>query len=357
MANLPPTEPRSSSKLNLEDVLLDNVEITSEPLGSLGTYAYGKISEAYYYGSLCVAKEFNCSWASSIFAFDSRGNPNLKSKPTREFMKECLQCTKLRHPNVVQFFGVYHKKSSGTQCTWTMPVLIIEKVGDTLKKFLSESRGAEMSCKLSILLDIAQGLMYLHSRNPTIVHGGITSGDVLLTNSPRPQAKISGDPKVFYSLKPAWPGGNKPHNKDLIEFLPYRTYGDCLDMSLDVFSYGGIMLHTLTEEWPKPLFMDSHSVGKSNGRGKSTIEIDRRLTYIKKVNHHILEGLIRSCLDDNAKTRPSITVLHKGIINVINHQEPTPVCAAAKNSTLLAEGVQVGLLMAVNDKTFVRELL
>ena len=345
MATRPPSEPpRTSSKLNLEDVLLDNVEITREPPGSLGTY--GKVSKAYYYGSPCAGKEFNYSWTSSIFdhnAFDLKGIP--KSPAAREFMKECLRCTKLRHPNVVQFYGVYYKESSGTG-TIPGPVLIVEKMGDTLKKFLTENTAIEMSCKLSILLDVARGLMYLHSRNPKIVHGGLTSEDVLLTDSiaTTPQVKIYGDPKVFYSLKQALPSGFKPHNKDLTEFLPYETRGDCLDPdpSVDIFCYGGIMLHTLTQEWPKPLSVHSHLGLKSGGGSKSTIEIERRSKYIKKVNDHMLEQLIKSCLDDNAKTRPTFTKVHESILNAISHQEPK--AAAAKSSTT-AKITQVELLL------------
>ena len=345
MATRAPDKPtRTSSELNLQDLLLDKVKIKRESvLCSSGTY--GKVYSAYYYRSPCVAKEFPNAWTSSILGrstFDWNGNP--RTQLTRQLMKECLQCTKLRHPNVVQFFGVYYKESSGTPGSISGPVLIMEKMGDTLEKFLSESTRIEMSCKLSILLDVAQGLMYLHSRDPKIVHGGLSSRNVyLIADSTRPQAKITGDPKVYYVLKQA--SANKAHNKDLTDFLPFRTTWDCLDLTLDVFSYGGIMLHTLTEEWPKPLPMPSG--GKSRGRSKSTIEIDRRLAYIEKVNDDALRELIKLCLDNNAETRPTITAVHKEIKNSVSHQLQDPTSAAAKNSTISADAVQVRLLIAM----------
>ena len=33
-----------------------------------------------------------------------------------------------------------------------------------------------------MLLDVSRGLWYLHSHNPSIVHGDLTPADVLLTN-------------------------------------------------------------------------------------------------------------------------------------------------------------------------------
>ena len=339
---------KTSNKLNLEDLLLDNVEITRETLGSLGTY--GKVSKAYYYGSPCAAKEFYNSWTSSILsrdAFDSKGNP--KTQLTEVFMEECQQCLKLRHPNVIQFFGVFYKGGSGkgdTTGSIPGPVLVMEKMGDVLTNFLKETPLIDMSCKLSILLDIIQGLVYLHSQNPKIVHGaigGLTSNNVLLTDSSRPQAKITGDPKIHYFLKKHI--AKKPDDKALSEFLPHGTKWDCLHPSLDVFCYGGIMLHTLTQEWPKPLVMYSPSGVKSSSGSKSTIEIDRRLEFIKKVDDHVLKTLIKSCLDNNAKSRPSVIEVQESVKNVIRLRKST--AAAAVSSTTPVKIVQVKLLSSV----------
>lgn len=340
----PSGPPRTSSKINPEDLFLDNVEITREPLGSLGSY--GKVSNAYYYGSPCAAKEFHHSWTSLILnsnGFDSKGNP--KTPVTRELMKECLRCTKLRHPNVVQFLGIYYKEP-GSAGTIRGPVLIMEKMGITLKKYLSDKRSIAMSCKLSILQDVSQGLMYLHSRNPKIIHGGLTSQDVLLTDSTRPQAKISGDPNVFYVLLKQ-PGATKPHNKDLLDFLPHqKTPGDCdtRDPSLDIFSYGGIMLHTITQEWPKPKVFLYSSAG-----GGSSIEIERRSEYINKIDDHdfCLEQLIKSCLDDNPKNRPSIAAVHEAVKNVISHQEPAAMATVTKAPTTSTKTLKVRLIAII----------
>ena len=321
---------RGSSKLNLEDLLLENVEITRETIGSFGTC--GKVSKAYYYGSPCTAIEFHRSWTSTILdskAFDSKGNP--KTPLTRGFMKECLRCTKLRHPNVVQFFGISYEVP-GSAGTLRGPVLIMEKMGETLNSYLTKTKSVEMFCKLSILLDISQGLMYLHSRDPQIVHGGLTSHDVLLTDSPTPQAKITGNPNAVRILKQG--STVRQQNKDLIEFLPHSTAcNPRCDSTLDVFSYGGIMLHTLTQEWPKPTVYTYISTVRSSGGFKSGNEIERRSRHIKKVDNQILEQLIKSCLDDEASARPSISVVHKAVKNAVSHEESAAAAATARSST------------------------
>ena len=336
-------QPNTNGKLNLEDLLLDNVEITCESLG-LGTF--GKVSKAYYYGSPCAAKEFHNSWT-SILSFDLKGNP--KTQPTWEFMEECQQCVKLRHPNVVQFFGVFYKgwNGEGSAAAGSIPgpvlQLVMEKMGDILTTFLAENPHIEMSCKLSILLDIVQGLVYLHSRNPKIVYGGLTSNDVFLTDSVRPLAKIKGNPKIHCFLKKH--SAIKPHDKALSEFLPYGTSRNYLHPSLDVFCYGGIMLHTLIQEWPKPSAMLSHSGLKSSSGGKLIIEIERRMTFIKKVGDGILKTLIMSCLDDNADTRPSVVRVQEMIKNAISHLEQT--AARTKSPAASDKIIQVKLLFVV----------
>ena len=109
-----------------------------------------------------------------------------------------------------------------------------------------------MNVKLSILDEVCLGLRYLHSRNPPIVHRDLTPNNILL--SYRLEAKITdlGVAKVVRTdnQKTMTKLSGTP-DQDFMppEALSVRpVYGH----SLDVFSYGGVILNVITQLWPQP---------------------------------------------------------------------------------------------------------
>ena len=271
-------------RLNLNDVILEDVKVDRVKIRS-GTFAF--VYKAQYKDKTFAAKEFCYSDAtvSRDDGFDSIGNP--KNPFAGKLLKECQKCIRLRHPNVVRLLGLYYSAP-------TSPVLIVEKLRETLKCFLESNKDVEFACKFSILLDVAQGLKYLHSQDPQVSRGCLTSKDILLTD--QRQAKIAADSKVASLLEEV--SFRKSQNSDKADFLPYGVKPDTceLDLSLEVFSYGGIMLHVLTQKWPKP----------QRSYDRSISEIERRIKYVDAVSNPRLQGLIKCCLDDNSKGRPKI---------------------------------------------------
>ena len=73
----------------------------------LGRGAYGVVYAVKYCQTICAAKtKFTLFWL--------RGVGQVEMQPTIEsFMRECLQCSRVRHPNVIQFLGVYYPTGEG----------------------------------------------------------------------------------------------------------------------------------------------------------------------------------------------------------------------------------------------------
>ena len=67
---------------------------------SVGRGANGRILEARWEGVTVAVKEIH-----SIFMYVSE--PEFLSFK-RSFMRECEQSSRLRHPNIVRFFGIYY---------------------------------------------------------------------------------------------------------------------------------------------------------------------------------------------------------------------------------------------------------
>ncbi|KAG7395525.1 hypothetical protein PHYBOEH_003665 [Phytophthora boehmeriae] len=95
------------------------------------------------------------------------------------FSREIETMSKLSHPKIVRFIG----------CTWTNKkdlggVSEYMDGGDV--RTLLETRKIDLSWKkekISIAIDIAEALAYMHSRSPKIIHRDLKSRNVLLNTS------------------------------------------------------------------------------------------------------------------------------------------------------------------------------
>ena len=108
---------------------------------------------------------------------------------------------------------------------------------------------------VSIMLDVAEGLAYLHYEcNPPIVHRDLASKNVLLTEDR--QAKIadlglakffSRDQKMLASPVPATPTYAAPETYSPNRSSPKVEYS----IKIDIFSFGVIMMELINGRYPK----------------------------------------------------------------------------------------------------------
>ena len=85
------------------------------------------------------------------------------------------------------------------------------------------------------------------------------------------------------------------------------------DTSLDVFSYGGIILHTVNGVWPRPTELTKYDPIKR--KTKAFSEVERRQQHLNKMKGEaeVLRPLVELCLDNDPNKRPTMNELSKKI--------------------------------------------
>ena len=274
----------------LRDLYLTGVK----PNGNdIGVGAYGKVFEVECFGKVYAAKRIHFTLLQGVRREEFEA---IK----KAFLTECIRSGSLSHPNIVHFLGVHNP---GDQSL--LPLLVMERMQDSLTSVVEKYPSIPMYVKLSMLLDVSQGLWYLHGHYPSVIHRDLSPNNVLLTS--QFVAKISdlGVAKVI----PADSKKTKTRAPGTADFMPPETLLKTPDYGppLDIFSYGGVVLHVVNQEWPKPL----HYLMTDPKTGKMLVlsEVERRQQHMDKMTKTPAElrTLVEQCLDDWPSKRPPIS--------------------------------------------------
>ena len=180
----------------------------------------------------------------------------------------------------------------------------MEKMWLSLKTLMEKYENIPLTVKLCILDDICRGLRYLHSRNPPIVHRDLTPNNILLTQSLEAKITDLGVAKVMQNTDPK----TMTKAPGTTDFMPPECLTDkpVYGLPLDVFSYGGVILCTITQLWPQP--SSWLQLEPNTGRRVYLSEIQRRQHYLDNMTGDAanLKPLVISCLDDNPSSRPPV---------------------------------------------------
>ena len=124
----------------------------------------------------------------------------------------------------------------------------MERMQESLTLVVEKYPKIPMYVKLSMLLDVSRGLWYLHTHHPPIVHRDLSPNNVLLTS--QFVAKISdlGVAKVIQADSKK----TKTQVPGTVDFMPPEALLETSEYGppLDIFSYGGVILHVMNQEWP-----------------------------------------------------------------------------------------------------------
>ena len=223
-------------------------------------------------------------------------------------VKECKLMSELIHPNITKFCGVCKLPSC------SLPVLVMELMDYSLENIIeNDKEHFPYLIAISVFIDIANGLAYLHGRTPRVLHRDLTARNVLL-NKTTMTAKITDfgnsrmvdETKVFKSMTQA-PGTQVYMPPEAVN--PHSKYGD----RLDIFSFGHLALYALIREFPKDLLPPTYMTPE--GKLAAHTEVERRSEYMEKLNEalpesdHHLQKLTVQCLHNSPAHRPSATEL------------------------------------------------
>ena len=110
----------------------------------LGRGAYGKVYAVKYCGTVCAAKEIHSILIEGIGEIEQQ-------KTIESFLRECIQCSHLRHPNVVQFIGVYYPTGVGDDNRMQLPAMVMELMAHSLTSFVRKHENIPFHIKYSIV--------------------------------------------------------------------------------------------------------------------------------------------------------------------------------------------------------------
>jgi hypothetical protein len=149
--------------------IIDSSEITLT--GIIGEGSYGRVWAARWRNNTVAVKEF-------VFAQAALMGGSLQ---TRELIEEIVGeagiMSLLNHPKILQLYGV----SLTTQTIWIVSELCT--LGSLRSLLSNRTFPLEFKTKLSLCMDIADGMRYLHSRRPPIIHRDLKSQNIFIVDA------------------------------------------------------------------------------------------------------------------------------------------------------------------------------
>ena len=272
---------------------------------------YGRIQEGKWEGSVVIIKQIHTTFEkASAQEFESF---------RRNYLLKCDQSIKLHHPNIVHTFGICFLPGI------RLPSLVMERLHCSLNDLLEQNPIIHLDIKTSILHQIGLGLRYLHTRVPPIIHRDLSSKNILISKGI--EAKIAD----LGTIRLLDPNQDSPMSmaSGTQDFMPPEVLVNDPDMKygkeLDVFSFGCIMLHTFSQQWPTP---SQHVTDPVEHKLIVRSEIERRAQYLDKV-HKVVEDvmvpLIVSCLENLPFDRPTIMKVCDQLETlVVNREQSIP---------------------------------
>ncbi|XP_065885420.1 uncharacterized protein [Dysidea avara] len=273
----------------LTDLILRDVKGSNTQLGE---GIYGKVFEVEYTGANFAAQHFQPDVLEVI-------------KRNEDFFQACHIWSKAdRHPNIVRLMGMWYRDCDNS----SFPVIVTEKMRYNLRSLIQSRDDAvkiDFHQKMLILRDVSNGLWYLHSQNPAIVHYGLTPSNILLGCSQSCMiAKITnvGVAKVI----------KIPDNTFDSGFLPPEAASNDpqYEPPFDIFGFGMVFWYVaVNSTLPKDC-----NPKKLNAEFQ---ELQKNLNMLKAGDSANLKVLLKTCWDKTPDNRTSIVKFSEAIKDLI----------------------------------------
>ena len=298
------------TRVALQRYQLHGVRETGEELGR-GSYA--AVVAVDYKGMRCAAKKIY-----SILSQQGEGD-----RYVTRFEEECRLLGALRHPQIVQFLGIYFDPATD------LPVLVMEFLPTTLAQCIERYGRLSTEICYAILRDVALGLRFLHEHGPRVVHRDLSANNVLLTGDMSAKISDLGVAKI-QQINPAemshmtqTPGTQSYMAPETLRPNPHY------DIEVDVFSFGVMLVHVLSGQWPMPTEatqVDPHNPARVIGLS----EVECRAEYLNVIGRHSndeeghpLMPLIERCLSNSPNLRPNASELVDAMSDAATQQPLT----------------------------------
>ena len=305
---------------------------------NLGVGSFGSVCKARCDHLLCAAKIIHRTLVPPNAP--QQISPQLEHRlPIRRFERECNFLREIRHPNIIQYLGMYQDPETG------LPVLLMELMDESLTYFLEKaSEPIPYHIQLNLCLDIVQALCFLHLNG--IIHRDLSSNNILLIGKGS-RAKLSDFGMA--SLVSAFSNTECPGTN---VYMPPEAIGSraVYKEKGDVFSFGVNILQILTRKFPEP--GDRFKTVTSSDPQFTSGSVEVRVSEIERRNNHISEvhpthpllPIALGCLKDQEGERPSVYELCRSLAVLKDTSEYAESERAMKNR-------EMTLLQAITDSS------
>ena len=292
-----------------------------DPNKRRGAGAYGVVYEVKRNGASCIAKRLH------DILTGARGEAPVCEQEWRAIVdkcgQECALLSKMRHPNVVQFLGIYQPTVDPRDIALIMERLFmdLEHLITHYKKVLApvsipatSSNDVFLPIKVHILRDISCGLLHIHSHG--VIHRDLNAGNVLLTENL--QAKVA-DFSVARIVKMS-AVGKLSVAPGATDYMPPEalSVNPVYNNKLDTFSLGHLMLYLINCQYPQPQDPSLQNIATSATKAGLPLGMQawKRKHWLDCISeNHSLCTVVVHCLQDEPDDRPSMfcvkTILHK----------------------------------------------
>ena len=289
--------------VGFESYRLNGVRLTEEEFGR-GSYAV--VLRLEYRGLKCAGKQlYPVLYEQGV------------GETVRRFEGECRLLAQMRHPNIVQFIGVYFEEGS------RVPILVMEFLPTTLAGCIDTYGVLAEEVSYSVLHDVALGLYYLHSQTPPIVHRDLSANNVLLASNMTAKISDLGVARIL-NLTPQQMS-RMTRAPGTPAYMPPEAMkaNPSYDARIDEFSYGILMIHVLCGRWPLPL----HEPVRVNPENRAQLlpvsEAERRDEYLRDIgNAHPLMDLILRCVSNDPEQRATAAQMVQRMEDMTCHSPP-----------------------------------
>ncbi|KAJ7382556.1 hypothetical protein OS493_034192 [Desmophyllum pertusum] len=230
----------------------------------LGEGSWGKVCEGQFRGSHVAVKQLH--------------NVILSAHNRRLFKREMEMASRCRHPNLLQFIGATSDDGS---------ILFVTELLDCDIRHLITEHELTAREIVSLALDVAKGLNYLHCNHPPIVHRDIKLDNVLIWRQGDTwRAKLSDFGAANFVREVMTPNPGAP----IYSAPEART--DQHSQPVDVYSFGLLVLEMIINELPVP---------------------DQIEQQLERISSAELRNLIRACIRQDPRRRPRM----EDVINIL----------------------------------------
>lgn len=257
----------------------------------LGGGSYGKVFKATFESAECVAKKLHPQLL-------SRESDKL-TVPYRRFLSECKISCNIRHPHIVQFFGVTIDDG--------VPCLIMEIMHQSLSARISSETQFPRKEKINSAEGIAAGLKYLHTSPLRIVHRDLSANNILLS--------FDGKAKICdFGLAKQLPEGDVVKSTrcpGTPAYMAPEVLGDpaIYATASDMYSYGVLLVEIDIQERANP-HTRKHAIQRMDRSGPLySIALEcLRDDHKQRLNADTVSAMLKSFYDGQSSIENAVSV-------------------------------------------------